>query len=196
MSDWMPADQAYNHVLAIEIVPDTTRKKLTDQIKRGELPARDHTGSVVPASFWNTGGQNAGIEFDFAKGTATRKDYPISGPANAIWEPNNVQTVKGLEFSAKHLFTAWPNPTETQPDGQASSPVRKDPRGARLDLRWESILIEAARFMYSKQEAGKLVDVIAHVRKWLNEPNETISDTSLKEHLSPLWRAFKEVDGG
>ncbi|WP_038387147.1 hypothetical protein [Bradyrhizobium elkanii] len=90
----------------------------------------------------------------------------------------------------------WPSAPAPAPGAAAPQNDKfKDARGSKADPRWESILIEAARFMYAKQEAGSQTDLIAHIRQWLNDPGESISDTAMKDHLRPLWQEFKKIDG-
>jgi hypothetical protein len=183
MTDWIPAGQVYNHVLAIEIVPDTTRKKLTDQIQRGELPAKDDTGSVVPASFWMTRGHNAGIEFDFAKGTATRRDYPISGPANTEWAPLSVRTLKGLQFSARHLFAAWPEASAPKEDATI---LRKGIGGAPTKYDWATAAGYMAGYVIENDYPTKneATNVLA---KWFKDQGHEPDRRDLQKFIAALY---------
>jgi hypothetical protein len=196
----MPSSEAFKHVLKIELDPQETSKKLIDRIRKGAVPvkaarlvvtARDGQAVETLLGFIPRDRLAHVFAVDFDAGKARFVQSSFVGGEPPYWTGE----ADGLEFGRLQVTTIWPD-AEKPAAAETNSVARKDPRGAKGDLRWELILIEAARFMYSKQEAGKLADVIAHVREWLDEPTETISDTAFKEHLSPLWRAFKEVDGG
>lgn len=68
--------------------------------------------------------------------------------------------------------------------------------GAKGLLDWEPVLIEAARFMYERQEAGSQTALFEHLRKWLDRSDGGPAESTLKEHVAPLWRAFKQIDDG
>ena len=49
--------------------------------------------------------------------------------------------------------------------------------------------------MYSKQSPGELAEVIEHLRTWAGKADGGPGDTAMKDHISPLWNRFKEIDG-
>jgi hypothetical protein len=117
MTQWTPADQAFEYVLAIELVEDVARRKLHERIQKGEIPGRaskltfagkDQVDVIVPSNFWNTGGQNASVVIDFATRSAVRKYYSFFQRANTPIVPESISYAYGLEFSTRHLQECFP----------------------------------------------------------------------------------------
>lgn len=64
--------------------------------------------------------------------------------------------------------------------------------GAPSKIDWERCIIEAATWMYNNKAPDKQNDLIKYIANMLGD--EAPSDTQLKTHLRPLWRAFRAVD--
>jgi hypothetical protein len=103
----------------------------------------------------------------------------------------------GVHFAREDVERLWP--------GSQSNTIGEDPevlraarssRGAKSMIDWEKVLIEAACYMYAKQEAGSQTELFAHLRTWLNRSDGGPGDTTLKDHIGPLWRAFQKIDSG
>jgi hypothetical protein len=116
MTQWTAAGKAFAHVLSVELVPDVAHSKLTERIKKGEIPGRDGSGNVVPSNFWKIQGYFASVTIDFETGTAERNDYSLSQAAGEPIKPYATRRLAGLSFSTSHLFNCFPS--ASQPGGR------------------------------------------------------------------------------
>jgi hypothetical protein len=113
------------------------------------------------------------------------------------YDPARTQLIVSSKHLPDHLFSSGFSMLPTADPGRVSvGNGRRDPRGRKADPRWEKILIEAARYMYERQDPGTQAELFEHLRKWLGDADGGPSDTAMKEHVGPLWRAFKETDSG
>lgn len=204
MSEWIDYDEAVAASVAKH--GDKGRTVLNLSISRGEVTARaDKLARYSAGIGW------ASVRSQDLIGEVWRHAIQIEGKANALRVPNEYRADDGYIVSVgwqeeatgiriklddlQRMLGSTVLLDSARPI-ERSSRKWKDSRGAKADPRWEEILIEAARHMYAKQTVGSQADLIKYIRQWLNDPDDGISDTAFKEHLGPLWRAFKEVDGG
>lgn len=70
--------------------------------------------------------------------------------------------------------------------------IKKGIGGAPTKINWEKCLIEAARWMFSSGVPAQQADLVRYIAEWLG--SAAPSETQLKAHLAPLYRALREVD--
>ena len=69
---------------------------------------------------------------------------------------------------------------------------RKGVGGAPSKINWERCIIEAAKWMYDSKAPDSQADLIRYIAELLGD--EAPSETQLKAHLAPLYRAFRAID--
>ena len=125
--------------------------------------------------------------------------YPPPPPPPRPARQSQVLILTGLELSATHFHEIWPalftHAEATVPALVTKPAVRKGAGGVKGNWKWEAYLIEAAAYMYSKQSSGDLVEVTDHLRTWACEADGGPGETAMKDHISPLWNRFREIDG-
>lgn len=204
MTEWIDYDEAV--VLSTAKHGDQGRSVLHLSMSRGEI--------VVRADRWTRHNANNGVTSIRAHdltGEIWRYAIPAQGRPNALRTPDEYrdddghlvsigwqEEAIGIRVKLDDLQRMLDSSALPNSERPIEPPSRKwkDSRGAKADPRWEEVLIEAARYMYEKQEVGSQTDLINHVRQWLNVTDDEISNTAFKDHIAPLWRAFKKVDGG
>lgn len=102
-----------------------------------------------------------------------------------------------VQKESAYRFVRAKDPMFQQPQAAAaiSNAVgTKNAGGAPPKIDWESCLIEAARWMYANEVPITQSKLINYIAEYLG--SNSPSETQLKAHLAPLYRAFRGVDEG
>jgi hypothetical protein len=125
---WLSTDEALQHVLAHDLVPDIARSRLENKVRNGEIPAKAallnflgaiSSDAVIPADFWDR--QWRHISVDFTNGTARSRVFspalrPAESGSGMVLDYISDDSATGVAFSAQHLFSIWP---EMATEGQS-----------------------------------------------------------------------------
>ena len=110
MTAWIPSKAAFEHVLSLELEPETAHKKLATHIQKGRIPCRDGNANVMARAVW-ANVRNHRL-FDFQKGEVMiiggPYPYPPPPPPPRPARQSQELILTGLELSATHLHEIWP----------------------------------------------------------------------------------------
>jgi hypothetical protein len=216
----MPFAEFYAHVTEVCGDKERAQKDILQTLERGDLKAHATQERNLNHSHISKHHLITGSNWEIAQIPWEGGCDPILF-RRPHWPPDMGIEAKGVYVSREDVLRLWkpptilskvemmiadrleqttsntsdnlpPIPAEAVPPAPGSR--MKDPRGRKGDWRWEEILIEAARYMYARQNPGSQADLFSHLREWLNDPDGGPSDTAMKTHVGPLWQAFKKTD--
>jgi hypothetical protein len=185
---WLPLDEVFVRVKRYVGDSRFAVRDIKQALVDGRVAARErsltHTGNSttreLSAAFWqpptilrvNDGSDHVVVR-------TKRKDDQLQ-PApyySYSLRPSDVEKV-------------WPENKETATADE--NPSRKSAAGAKGDYDWETILIEAARYMYETGVPKSLNHLCRHIEDWCGD--DPPGETQLKRHLRPLFQELKKAD--
>jgi hypothetical protein len=90
------------------------------------------------------------------------------------------------------------NPAVQQ--GEAPNRYLRSTRGKSLQPQWETVLIDAAAFMFSNETPGQLKQVVEYCQKRITQniadPKFQPSFETTEDHVRPLWQVFNQIYSG
>jgi hypothetical protein len=119
---------------------------------------------------------------------------PVSGMQLGLRDPHRFPFWRAMFYVQRaKLNQLYPAPAaESEQTPAATGIPRKDTRGAKSNIDWESVLVVAAELMV-RHKYRRLVDLKAAIYDHFKEewPRDGVDDSTLTRHLSALHSALK-----
>jgi hypothetical protein len=199
----MPLSEALTYIADLVGSEKEAWKVLRSCLRRGELESMADTWG--PNERWNAVKQNGGPvlippkAWEYSSLDESRdstvywpSQWPVPG---MVQHDDDYEFAHGVHLAREDVERIWPNLRRNAPDNPPESPrATRSPSGAPSMIDWKPVLIEAARYMYANRKAGTQAALFNHLRTFLDRSDGGPSDTTMKDNIGPLWRAFKAVD--
>lgn len=196
MTDFLNAKDFFSHVLSHEMEPLIAQQKIMEAIREGKMRVRARKfvcGSdtliddFIPMEKLQS--RTLYMNIDFDNSTATLGAFNHIGGQPDYWKG----AAEGLSFSRRHTLAIWPEVTQVSNPGEN---IVTESRGRKPAMDWEAVLIEAAVYMYSKQEPTyTLQELVTHIQNRFPQKDGGVTASTIQQHLSPLWNRFRSADG-
>ncbi len=154
-------------------------------------------------SWWESEAEDrgGGRLYDLQVGLIRLQDTPLdSSRSLSILMSRDPNILRQITPDVPRLPAKEAEPSSIIQKEDESNKYLRDRRGKSLQPQWETVLIDAAAFMYSNEPSGELKQVVEYcqmrIERNIGDPKFRPSYETIEEHIRPLWQAFKRIEGG